>query len=331
LGLPQQFPRLVLHFDINKTIIMSDPVSNIGVDKMLNSLLSECTWGVPTQSQSLPHSQSLSLSQPQTGVHQTQGQGDDELWHPEDWKLCSSEPSDVSPVPSAVTYGEFLENYCTKTVTRDQRKALKTAFTAQGGAGEHCVGTLQRLREAMTIPAEVCVDNEKYISDSGSGGGSGGVGGAEGKPLSEVLDLLQSRQYHIVPSFLRLISHLDRNNVDFRIIFRTFGVDVARVAAEFNMFCEGRHPVFNRLDSVVSDGIGVDIDPVTGERRVRKMDGSAGTTDRRLRLPDHSGRLLRTAGQDESRSVHFAHVTAEKVGKESHIVSTTDINRSYMT
>ena len=38
-------PPLMLHFDINKTIIISDPVSNISTDQMLNSLLSECIWG----------------------------------------------------------------------------------------------------------------------------------------------------------------------------------------------------------------------------------------------------------------------------------------------
>jgi hypothetical protein len=312
--------KLILHFDINKTIIMSDPVSNIGVDKMLNSLLSECTWGVPKRTQKCTDTSSSSSSGTNaTPSESPEGSNNQEpdniLWRAEDWTPYTTEPSAVSPVPGAVTYGEFLENFCKKTVTRDQRKKLKTAFTAPGGAGEQCKEALLKLQEAMTIPTGVSFDNSGTVpatAAAAAGGGGGGVESqgiqfcvsteelSENKPLSEVIALLKSGQYHIVPSFFRLISHLDQNKVDFRIIFRTFGVDVARVAAEFNLYCEGKHPVYCRPD------------PVTGSRFM-KMDGSEGSVDRRLKLPDHSGRLLRTAGEAESRSVHFAHVTAEKV------------------
>ena len=37
--------RLVLHFDINKTIIMTDKAQGSDVDQMINILLSECAWG----------------------------------------------------------------------------------------------------------------------------------------------------------------------------------------------------------------------------------------------------------------------------------------------
>lgn len=37
--------RLVLHFDINKTIIMTDKAQGSGLDQMINMLLSECAWG----------------------------------------------------------------------------------------------------------------------------------------------------------------------------------------------------------------------------------------------------------------------------------------------
>ena len=37
--------RLVLHFDINKTIIMTDKAQESDMDQMLNMLLSECAWG----------------------------------------------------------------------------------------------------------------------------------------------------------------------------------------------------------------------------------------------------------------------------------------------
>jgi hypothetical protein len=36
---------LVLHFDINKTILMSDATKGAGQADMINMLLSECAWG----------------------------------------------------------------------------------------------------------------------------------------------------------------------------------------------------------------------------------------------------------------------------------------------
>ena len=48
-GLPQDNmvvkARLVLHFDINKTILMSDKAQAANTDFMVNVLLSECAWG----------------------------------------------------------------------------------------------------------------------------------------------------------------------------------------------------------------------------------------------------------------------------------------------
>lgn len=37
--------RLVLHFDVNKTIIMTDKAQGSDMSQMLNMLLSECAWG----------------------------------------------------------------------------------------------------------------------------------------------------------------------------------------------------------------------------------------------------------------------------------------------
>lgn len=37
--------RLILHFDINKTILMSDKAQDAGTDAMVNVLLCECAWG----------------------------------------------------------------------------------------------------------------------------------------------------------------------------------------------------------------------------------------------------------------------------------------------
>jgi hypothetical protein len=74
--------------------------------------------------------------------------------------------------------------------------------------------------------------------------------------LSEVL---KSKQYHILPSFVHLISKLDEMNVDFTLVFRTFGIDIPRVAEEFNLICEGKHPFFKGCVSLVHAGIQRDL------------------------------------------------------------------------
>jgi len=38
-------PTLVLHFDINKTLVISDPASGQDFEGMLNSIISEAAWG----------------------------------------------------------------------------------------------------------------------------------------------------------------------------------------------------------------------------------------------------------------------------------------------
>lgn len=37
--------RLILHFDINKTILMSDKAQGASTNHMVNVLLCECAWG----------------------------------------------------------------------------------------------------------------------------------------------------------------------------------------------------------------------------------------------------------------------------------------------
>jgi hypothetical protein len=41
----RQEKRLVLHFDVNKTLIIADPAMGIEMTEMINSLLAECAWG----------------------------------------------------------------------------------------------------------------------------------------------------------------------------------------------------------------------------------------------------------------------------------------------
>jgi hypothetical protein len=39
-------PRLVVHFDVNKTILFTDEASGQGVDQLLNGVIASHAWGV---------------------------------------------------------------------------------------------------------------------------------------------------------------------------------------------------------------------------------------------------------------------------------------------
>jgi hypothetical protein len=44
--------KVVLHFDLNRTILMSDPAGGRTMENTVNYLLSECTWGYVRPEQS---------------------------------------------------------------------------------------------------------------------------------------------------------------------------------------------------------------------------------------------------------------------------------------
>ena len=103
--------RIILHFDINKTIIISDAAAGVSEDQMMNSILTECVLGEFDESKDI------------------------NLRTENDWSLLSSEPNFEPPKTGAsvVTFGEFLENHT--NMQKKDRKRIKTAFTNDGALG----------------------------------------------------------------------------------------------------------------------------------------------------------------------------------------------------
>lgn len=176
----KKLERYIFHFDINKTIMMSDPVSSMTIEAMLNSILSECVWGVVTP------------------IHQEQMPSFT-------WEMHSSIPSHTPPedITNLMSYGEYLENIL--KVPRPERKHSKAHFTEHGYAGESC--------------------REHFLY------------------LLDLMEKLPSDQL-IMPSFFRFVLELKNRELDFGLIFRTFGSDSLQIAEEFNRFCGGLHPCY---------------------------------------------------------------------------------------
>eukprot|EP00667_Euglena_gracilis_P012743 EG_transcript_13094 len=217
--------RLVLHLDINKTLVMSDPVQGVSLPKMVNALLSECCYGT--------HAPLPATVEP--GALPALAK----TWHP----APPLEPS-AEPLPGLVTYGDFLED--TLRMPKPDRNELKGAFTNPGGVGEVFRPFYHELLDKMRLPPGTVLP--------------GGDPDAEG-----------DRYCFLLPSFFRLV--LSLRGRDVTLVFRTFGTELAPVAAEYNAFCAGAHPLYPAV----------------------RLDGTGGAEDWRLHAPHATGKFHRTA------------------------------------
>jgi hypothetical protein len=137
-GVPQPLPHLVLHFDVNKTILLCDPVSGMDVLGMLQSCVSECAWG---------------LVDAGTGK----------------WELTHAEPLFAAPSAAHVTYSDFLEYGAFKLedssgATADaavearnkqakaDKKLLKKIFTDAGQPGEKMRFLYEEMVAKLRVP-----------------------------------------------------------------------------------------------------------------------------------------------------------------------------------
>lgn len=369
---------LLLHFDINKTIIITDSALDLSIDQALNSLLSECIWGTLKKNRDKCEAGNISGSRAdkmtdvelrprsylKTGTRNENSSDDDGVdsykWSVSDWKICSPLPSKNAPQADSVTFNEFVENFhFDERMTKTERRRFKRRFTERGMPGEEALESFQILEGAMKFPAqkfeternsdsndigdkierrsESGVMGEETRGDNCSDNHSENCNNSNSKDCnknenekmmkeesnneisdkrrkidlmqnlmenhvteSNIGQILKSGYYHILPSFFKLISYLHHLNVDFRIIFRTFGIDVEKVSEEFNIYCEGRHPLF----PIEKNPMKMEDDKITESysenhsvERV-KMDGENGA-DRRLHFPYFCGVIKRTSEEPE--------------------------------
>lgn len=221
---PFHHERLILHFDINKTMIISDMGVNL-ID-MINSIVSESIWGVVD----VKGGAVLQLS---------------------DWHIYSTIPSSQPPTQSAtiITFSDYLENHL--KLPRTERKQLKSNFTNPGAIGESCRESFETLLNALQIPLQSHdISNDYSFFSNDYAPSTASV--ADTKPC----ETTSMTTYHIIPSFFEVIQFLDSRSIDFRVLFRTFGTDIEVVTEEFNMFCDGVHPLFPLLPDRRMNGLG---------------------------------------------------------------------------
>lgn len=128
---------LCIHFDINKTMIMSDVVSGRSLDETLSSLLSECTWGLCEQKPLEKRSCS-------------------------DWVVCHPTPENEAPIEGAITLGTYLEDH-TLTPKKEQTR-IKRAFTNEGNLGHQFLPYQEKLKNALLLDPSINFSDLHYLS-----------------------------------------------------------------------------------------------------------------------------------------------------------------------
>lgn len=120
---------LVLHFDINKTIVMMDSVTGKSLHDIANHVMALSCWGCVETS-------------PGTEVGIT-------------WRCKVAAPSVRRPSPELVSYAEFLEQQYPGQVNKERRESCWHKFTQSGEPGAGMRKHLESFIAALQLPADV--------------------------------------------------------------------------------------------------------------------------------------------------------------------------------
>jgi hypothetical protein len=220
---PADQPHLILHFDVNQTVIMVDSVINAGVELLLNALLSNTCWGRIVDAPVPDGADVAESALP-------------------GWELVSSVPSVEAPEESLKTYLQYAV-VCTPIpngaelsavqAAKAKRRSMIQQFTDAGSPGEPIAPQIADLIGKMRLPKDVVAAADPAV--------------LEALGLSSGIHIL-------LPSFLHALRALKKQGRSFSVCFRTFGKDLPKLAAEFNALCEGTHPLFHAEEKIVLDG-----------------------------------------------------------------------------
>jgi hypothetical protein len=155
-----------------------------------------------------------------------------------------------------VTFAGYLEDVL--HIEKAELVDLKCKFVDPGCPGEAVRSAYLELQSKLMLPSGVSLPTSASVGEG---------------------------RHFVLPSFFKLVQRLEEEGRNFRIIFRTFGIDILDVIGEYNLFCSGRHPCFTDV--------------------IAEME------KRMVRLPQDSGEYFR----DEA-GLHLAMCTKQKDADE---------------
>ena len=213
--------KLVLHFDVRNTILVSDSATHDNVEQALNSFLTGVTWG----------------RQESTG-----------------WVWYSDRPSLRAPCPGVITYYKSRERELVRSpADRVRLRRITSDFTRQpiGRKFHKYFDAHLRLLEWNTASSREadnsinCDKPESTITSSIHNSPT------RTKPEVDSVDRkltivgANGRLYHyLLPSFIKMMYDLQADGCRFSLILRTYGVDAPKVLDSIEHIVAGNHPLF---------------------------------------------------------------------------------------
>jgi len=231
---------LDLHFDVNKTIIFRDSIKGFGTKHTSNGIISNNVFG--------------------TVYHDSESKNDTDITdnnikrsnlrfkpivirYPKKSNVSFKQERDYNDYENyELNEMKNYSTYCKKDAfimgkSHDDKKKNKmikkkysdmlvSSFTDKGQPGSKYNSFCRELMDKCKIDVKtLSIKGVENLKDNYG-------------------DL---KEWFLFPSFLRLIEYLNKEDYRFSITFRTFGNDLETVAAAWNKFCLGKHPLFPNI------------------------------------------------------------------------------------
>lgn len=256
--------KLVLHFNIDKTIVMRDSLRYDNTDFMLRQIITELIWGT-----------SQPLEQPEQVSQQDNDANDASSTNTHVFKLESTSLSFTPPEPSLISYAEFLNNTFKPLTEEEYSKLHKHERKLKDVNDDILSQKVQaicdvvepghpgfrfkrmyedmkrklRVDEKLQSKLQIEVDNVKPTSEYMQ---SHNKSAPKFTDLEENGDhndkfkrIFHNGYYNIIISFFSMLITLTKNKIDYSLVFRFFGHDHSHIKQfiyEFNSFLDCMHP-----------------------------------------------------------------------------------------
>jgi len=226
----KSIPHLVLHFDINETLLVGDEAGGDTREDCLNKILAKSSFV------QLPKNDNDDKSK----NHYQNGNGLTLLQHtktmiPTHWwdgspiqsSLSSSLSSSSPPPPPLYTGWKWPSNTCPYYRTAYKKKAKTFTDSQQGGHGHIYKPLYDEINHRLTLSFPPKSDNNDDI------------------PTTTTSDHHYHHHpvlSHIIPSFFHTLQTLQRQNIQYTLLLRTFGTDLPVILEAISDFAMGKHP-----------------------------------------------------------------------------------------
>ena len=259
---PQSTRRLVLHFNIDKTIVCRDPYNGLDtIPLTIMDCVARMWWGKVTIENDV-HKWNVAF---------------DQFSHdqPEEEMMSYSDFLDLEfPIRQSPERGEPKEQWEEQNkINREARTEHLLSFVRHGHPGSKFKSQTEKIIRSTYLPKNVredlgMSDETETVKEKSKKApqetkeAEGDEGDDEGDEENEgdkedeskikieetdeekLVKLFENQKYHLLPSFFKTLIFLKKNKREFSIVIRGEEEFLKPVIFEFNKFCVGEHPCF---------------------------------------------------------------------------------------